>query len=58
MDALSVAAATLAVSVEHERDAAQQSVLLDRERAVMQAEDLRSYVAERHFTSSWLSRAF
>ena len=55
---LSVAAAALAVAVEHERDAALQAVLLDRERAAMQAEDLRSYVAERHFTSSWLSRAF
>ena len=58
LDGLSVAAATLAVAVEHERDAALQAVLLDRERAAMQAEDLRSYVAERHFTSSWLSPAF
>ena len=57
MDGLSVAAAALAVAVEDSRAAALQAVLLDRERAAMQAEDLRSYMAERHFTSSWLSPA-
>ena len=59
MDASSVAAAALAVAVDESRDAALRELLLDRERAAMQAEDLRSFVAERHFTGSLLvPRAF
>ncbi len=59
MDASSVAAAALAVAVGESRGAALHAVLLDRERAAMQAEDLRSYVAAHHFTGSLLlSRAF
>ena len=59
MDASSVAAAALAVAVDESRDAALRELLLDRERAAMQAEDLRSFVAERHFTGSLLvARAF
>ena len=54
MDASSVAAAALAVAVDESRDAALRELLLDRERAAMQAEDLRSYVAQRHFTTSLL----
>ena len=47
MDASSVAAAALAVAVDESREAALRELLLDRERAAMQAEDLRSFVAER-----------
>ena len=54
MDASSLAAAALAVAVDESRDAALRELLLDRERAAMQAEDLRSYVAQRHFTTSLL----
>ena len=54
MDASSVAAAALAVAMDESRDAALRELLLDRERAAMQAEDLRSYVAQRHFTASLL----
>ena len=58
-DASSLAAAALAVAVDESRDAALRELLLDRERAAMQAEDLRSFVAERHFTGSLLvARAF
>ena len=54
MDASSVAATALAVAVDESRDAALRELLLDRECAAMQAEDLRSYVAQRHFTTSLL----
>ena len=47
MDASSVAAAALAVAVDESRECALRELLLDRERAAMQAEDLRSFVAER-----------
>ena len=47
MDASSVAAAALAVAVDESREAALRELLLDRERAAMQSEDLRSFVAER-----------
>ena len=47
MDASSVAAAALAVAVDESREAALRELLLDRERTAMQAEDLRSFVAER-----------
>ena len=54
MDASSLAAAALAIAADESRDAALRELLLDRERAAMQAEDLRSYVAQRHFTTSLL----
>ena len=54
MDASTLAAAALAVAADESRDAALRELLLDRERAAMQAEDLRSYVAQRHFTTSLL----
>ena len=47
MDASSVAAAALAIAVDESREAALRELLLDRERAAMQAEDLRSFVVER-----------
>ena len=52
MDALTVAAAALAVATEHSRDAALHQALLDRERAAMSNEDVRSWVAQRVFTES------
>ena len=54
MDASSLAAAALAVAMDESRDAAVRELLLARERAAMNAEDLRSYVAQRHFTASQL----
>ena len=54
MDASSLAAAALAVAMDESRDAAVRELLLERERAAMNAEDLRSYVAQRHFTASQL----
>ena len=54
MDASTLAAAALAVAADESRDAALRELLLDREHAAMQAEDLRSYVAQRHFTTSLL----
>ena len=50
MDAL--AAAALAVVLKESQEAALREALLDRERAAMTAEDLRSFVAQRHFTGS------
>ena len=47
MDASTLAAAALSVAVDESRDAALRELLLERERATMQAEDLRSYVAQR-----------
>ena len=52
MDASTLAAAALSVAVDESRDAALRDLLLERESAAMQAEDLRSYVAQRHFTAS------
>ena len=52
MDASTLAAAALSVAVDESRDAALRELLLERECAAMQAEDLRSYVAQRHFTAS------
>ena len=54
MDASSRAAAALAVAMDESRDAAVRELLLARERAAMNAEDLRSYVTQRHFTASQL----
>ena len=50
MDAL--AAAALAVVLKESQEAALREALLDRERAAMTAEDLRSFVAQRHFSGS------
>ena len=52
MDAMTVAAAALAIATEHSRTAALQQVLLDRERAAMTAEDRGSLLAQRFFTGS------
>ena len=54
MDASGLAATALAVAMDESRDAAVRELLLARERAAMNAEDLRSYVAQRHFTASQL----
>ena len=54
MDASTLAVAALAVAADESREAALRELLLERERAAMQAEDLRSYVAQRHFTTSLL----
>ena len=55
MNAPSVAAAALAGAVDESREAALQELLQERERFAMQAEDLRSFVAARHFTRSLLT---
>ena len=52
MDALTVAAAALAVAVEESRDAAHRAALLELERKAMSNEDVRSWVAQRVFTQS------
>ena len=54
MDALSVARtqAALALSVSYYQDEAVSELLLERERLAMEAEDLRSFVAGRHFTQN------
>ena len=51
MDAMTNAAAALAIATEHSQFAALQQVLLDRERAAMTAEDHSSLLA-RLFTGS------
>ena len=57
MDASSVAAAALAVAVANSRDAALSELLLERERSAMREEDLRSFVAARHFVANALANA-
>ena len=52
MDAMTVAAAALAIAIEHSQTAALQQVLLDRERAAMTAEDHGSLLAQRLSTTS------
>ena len=54
MDASIVAQAALALAVDNSRDAAMNELLLERERLAMGAEDLRSFVAARHFTRNLL----
>ena len=49
---MTVAAAALAIAIEHSQTAALQQVLLDRERAAMTAEDRGSLLAQRFFTGS------
>ena len=57
MDASTVAQAALAMAVDNSRDAALNELLLERERLAMGAEDLRSFVAARHFTRNLLFSA-
>ena len=52
MDALTVAAAALAVAVEDSRAAAIRELLLERERLAMAVTDRDSYLAQRHFVGS------
>ncbi len=54
MDASAVAQAALALSVENSRDAAMNELLQERELLAMAAEDMRSFVASRHFTCDLL----
>ena len=51
MDALSVARAqaALALSVSYYQDETVSELLVERERLAMEAEDMRSFVAGRHF---------
>ena len=55
MDASSLASAALAMAAES-RNAALQELLLERERLAMSREDVRSYMAARHFTRDLLSQ--
>ena len=50
MDASNVAQAEMALAIDNYRDDALNELLLERERLAMAAEDLRSFVAARHFT--------
>ena len=52
MDASTLAA--LSIAVDESRDAVLRELLQEREHERMQAEDLRSFVAQRHFTASLL----
>ena len=54
MDASTVAQAALALAVDNSRDAALNELLQERERLALGAEDLRSFVAARHFTRNLL----
>ena len=57
MDAMTNAAAALAIATEHSQFAALQQVLLDRERAAMTAEDHRSLLARLVTSSSQVPSA-
>ena len=52
MDAMTVAAAALAVAVDESRDAAHRAALLELEHKAMSNEDVRSWVAQRVFMES------
>ena len=52
MDAVTLAAAALAIAVDDSRNAALQEALLERERAAMTAEDRGSFLAQRLYTGS------
>ena len=52
MDAVTVAAAALAVVVEASRDAAMRELLLERERLAMTVADRDSFLSQRLFTGS------
>ena len=47
MDAVTLAAAALAIAVDESRDAALRQALLERERLAMAVEDRDSFVAQR-----------
>ena len=55
MDASAVAQAALALTVKYYREDALNELLLERERVAIGAEDLRSFVAARHFTINLLA---
>ena len=55
MDASAIAQAALALSVDNSRDAAMNELLQERERLAMAAEDMRTFVASRHFTRDLIS---
>ena len=50
MDAVTLAAAAVAIAIENSRNAALEDCLLDRERAAMRAADLESQLAQRTFS--------
>ncbi len=52
MDAVTLAAAALAIAVDESRDAALRQALLERERVAMAVEDRDSFLAQRFFTGS------
>ena len=52
MDAVTLAAAALAIAVDESRDAALRQALLERERLAMAVEDRDSFLAQRYFTGS------
>ena len=52
MDAVTLAAAALAIVVDESRDAALRQALLERERLAMAVEDRDSFLAQRYFTGS------
>ena len=52
MDAVTIAAAALAVVVDESREAAMRELLLERERLAMSVADRDSYLAQRHFVVS------
>ena len=56
MDASAIAQAALALSVSYYRDETVNELLVERERLAMEAEDLRSFVAARHFMRNLFNR--
>ena len=52
MDAVTLAAAALAIAVDESRDAALRQALLERERLATAVEDRDSFLAQRYFTGS------
>ena len=58
MDAVSVARtqAALALSVRYYQDETMNELLVERERLAMEAEDLRGFVAARHFMHNPFNR--
>ena len=55
MDASAIAQAALALTINYYREDALKELLLEGERLAMGAEDLRSFVAARHFTINLLA---
>ncbi len=56
MGASAIAQAALALSVSYYRDETVNELLVERERLAMEAEDLRSFVAARHFMHNLFNR--